>query len=195
MGAEAGRLLCGIAYHSVCSYHLVSQNFSKRQVLYVPSCHRVPEPPLRGYFSDTDLLPGTGKLPLTVYGCVARWSSRAAHGADRFGKNSTVEDDFPAALLGHVRQRIYAGHQQSRRAENPLCRQQSRPSEHLRGGSRTVQLPYREAHQQERDVEVVSYHRRASDDIFQGAGQPYRHRTKQQGCRMSGISGFQPVGA
>jgi len=47
-----------------------------------------------------------------------------------------LKDDFPAALLGDVGQRVYAGHQQSRRAENPMRWQQSRPSEHLRGGSR-----------------------------------------------------------
>ena len=50
LGAEAGRLLCGIAHHPFRGYHLVSQNFSERQVLHVPPCHRVPEPPLRGYF-------------------------------------------------------------------------------------------------------------------------------------------------
>ena len=33
------------------------------------------------------------------------------------------------------------------------------------------------------------------DDILQGAGQSYSHRPKQQGCRVSGFSGFQPVGA
>ncbi len=38
------------------SYYLVSQNLSEREVLHVSPCHRVPEPPLRGYFSDTDLL-------------------------------------------------------------------------------------------------------------------------------------------
>ena len=30
---------------------------------------------------------------------------------------------------------------------------------------------------------------------FKGAGQPHCHRTKQQGCRVSGFSGFQSVGA
>ena len=62
----------------------------------------------------------------------------AAHGSDSVGKNPAFEDDFTAALLGDVRQRVYAGHQQSRRAENPMRGQQSRPSEHLRGGSRIV---------------------------------------------------------
>ena len=73
--------------------------------------------------------------------------------------------------------------------------QQSRPSEHLRGGSWIVQLPHREAHQQEGNAEVIGHHRRAAHDILQGVGQPYSHRPKQQGCRVSGISGFQPAGA
>ena len=44
------------------------------------------------------------------------------------------------------------------------------------------------------DAEVVGYHRRAAHDILQGTGQSYRHRTKQQGCRVSGLSGFLAVG-
>ena len=69
---------------------------------------------------------------------MARRGCRAVDGADRIGENSTVTHDFPAALLGDVGQRVHAGHQQFRRAENPLCGQQSGPSEHLRGGSRSV---------------------------------------------------------
>ena len=38
---------------------------------------------------------------------------------DSVGENSAFKDDFTAALLGDVGQRVYAGHQQSRRAENP----------------------------------------------------------------------------
>ena len=53
-------------------------------------------------------------------------------------KNPSFEDDFPTTLLGDVGQRVYAGHQQSRRAENPMRGQQSRPSEHLRSGTRSV---------------------------------------------------------
>ena len=45
------------------------------------------EPPLRGYFPDTDLLPGAGKLPFPVHGCLARRGCGAAHGADSVGKN------------------------------------------------------------------------------------------------------------
>ena len=117
---------------------MVSENLSEREVLHVPPCHRIPEPPLRGYFSDTDLLPGIGELSLTVHGRMARRGCGAVDGADRFGENPAVTHDFPAALLGDVGQRVHAGHQQSRRAENPLCGQQSGPSEHLRGGSRSV---------------------------------------------------------
>ena len=103
------------------------------------------EPPLRGYFSDTDLLPGAGELPFPVHGCLARRGCGAAHGADSVGENPAFEDDFTAALLGDVGQRVYAGHQQSRRAENPMRGQQSRPSEHLRAAlglynSRIVKL-------------------------------------------------------
>ncbi len=71
-------------------------------------------------FPDTDLLPGAGKLPFPVHGCLARRGCGAAHGADSVGENPAFEDDFPAALLGDVGQRVYAGHQQSRRAENPM---------------------------------------------------------------------------
>ena len=56
-------------------------------------------------------------------------------------KIPAFEDDFTAALLGDVGQRVYAGHQQSRRAENPMRGQQSRPSEYLRGGSRICITP------------------------------------------------------
>ena len=35
-------------------------------------------------------------------------------------KNSALANDFPATLLGNVGQRVYAGHKQSRRAENPV---------------------------------------------------------------------------
>ena len=86
----------------------------------VSPCYRVSEPPLRGYISDTDLLSGAGELPFAVHGCVAWRGCGAAHGSDSVGKNPAFEDDFTAALLGDVRQRVYAGHQQSRRAENPL---------------------------------------------------------------------------
>mgnify|MGYP001530178572 FL=1 len=158
MGAKAGRLLRGVSYHSVCQHYLVSQNLSEREVLHFSSCHRVSEPPLRGYISDTDLLPGAGELPFTIHGRLARRGCGAAHGADSVGENSAFKDDFTAALLGDVGQRVYAGHQQSRRAENPMRGQQSRPPEHLRGGTRIVQLPHRETHQQEGDAEVVGHH-------------------------------------
>ena len=69
---------------------------------------------------------------------MARRGCGAVDGADSKRENPFVKDDFPAALLGDVGQRVHAGHQQSRRAENPLCGQQSGPSEHLRGGSRSV---------------------------------------------------------
>ena len=82
--------------------------------------------------------PGTGELSLAIHGRVARRGCGAVDGADSIGENSAVTDDFPAALLGDVGQRVHAGHQQSRRTENSLRGQQSRPTEHIRGGSRSV---------------------------------------------------------
>ena len=107
-------------------------------ILFAAIIWYLPEPPLRGYFPDSDLLSRTGELSLAIHGRVARRGCGAVNGADCFGENSAVTHDFPAALLGNVGQRVHAGHQQSRRTENSLRGQQSRPTEHIRGGSRSV---------------------------------------------------------
>ena len=46
-------------------------------------------------------------------------------------KDTPLAHDLPAALLGDDGQRLYAGHQQPRRPEDPVRGQQSRPAEHL----------------------------------------------------------------
>ena len=46
-------------------------------------------------------------------------------------KDTPLAHDLPAALLGNDGQRLYAGHQQLRRPEDPVRGQQSRPAEHL----------------------------------------------------------------
>ena len=89
---------------------MVFENLSERQVLHVPPCHRVPEPPLRGYFPYSDLLSRTGKLPLAIHGRMARRGCGAVDGADSIGENTAFKDDFPAALLGEVGQRVHSGH-------------------------------------------------------------------------------------
>ena len=45
-------------------------------------------------------------------------------------------------------------------------RQQSRPAGHLRGGIGTVQLPYREAHQQEETAQIRRDYRRAAHHLL-----------------------------
>ena len=96
------------------------------------------EPSVRGYFSDSILLPRTRKLPFAVHGRMARRSCRAASGADRIGENSALAHDFAAALLGHVRQRVYARHQQPAGAEKSSAWATIPTPEYLRCGSRSV---------------------------------------------------------
>ena len=50
-------------------------------------------------------------------------------------KDTPLAHDLPAALLGDDGQRLYAGHQQPRRPEDPVRGQQSRPAEHLLGSA------------------------------------------------------------
>ena len=54
-----------------------------------------------------------------------------AYGKRVFRQPSHEICDLPAALLGNDGQRLYAGHQQLRRPEDPVRGQQSRPAEHL----------------------------------------------------------------
>ena len=145
VGAKAGRLLRRIAHNPLCSNYLVSQNLPEREILHFPARCRVPEPPLRGYFSDSLLISRTRKLPLALYGRMARWGGGAVAGPDRIGQNTAFAYDFAAALLGHVRQRVYPRHQQSAGAENPLRRKQSRQAKHLRRGVGIVQFAHRQA--------------------------------------------------
>ena len=51
------------------------------------------------------------------------------------GKDTPLAHDLPAALLGNDGQRLYTGHQQPRRPEDPVRGQQSRPAEHLLGSA------------------------------------------------------------
>ena len=93
---------------------------------------------------------------------MGKLSGGAIAGADSQCQDPAFPHDFPGALLGNDGGRFHPRHQQSRRAESARSRQQSRPSGHLRGGIGTVQLPHREAHQQEGDAEVFGNYRRAS---------------------------------
>ncbi len=71
MGAEAGRLFRRIAHHPLRGYHLVSQNFQNGKYCTFP--HAIEFLNRRyGYFPDTDLLPGIGKLSFSVHGRMAR---------------------------------------------------------------------------------------------------------------------------
>ena len=67
-------------------------------------CHRAAQPPLRGRVSHSDQLPRTGKLPFPVHGRMAGRSDGTARRTDSLGEDSALAHDFPAALLGHVRQ-------------------------------------------------------------------------------------------
>ena len=108
--------------------------------------------------SDTDELSRTGELPISVHGCLARWGDGAVGGSDCKRKDSTFKNDLTTTLLGDVRKRVYTRHQQSRRTEDSMCRQQSRPSEHLWCGTWFVQQPHRETHQQEGTTQIIRYH-------------------------------------
>ena len=107
-----------ILFASIIWYLKIYQN---GKFCTFPHAIRVSEPPLRGYISDTDLLSGAGELPFD-----RSWMRgleglrKQLMGQIASAKIPLYEDDFTAALLGDVRQRVYAGHQQSRRAENPL---------------------------------------------------------------------------
>ena len=96
------------------------------------------EPPLRGYFSDTDFLSRTGELPFPVHGCVARRGCGAAHGADSVGKIPLSRMISPQLYW------VMSDSEFTLDINNPeepkiLCvGKQSRPSEYLRGGSRIV---------------------------------------------------------
>ena len=148
---------------------------------------------IRRRVSYSDQLSRTGELPFPVHGRMAGRSDRTAHRADSLGEDSALTHDFPAALLGHVRQRVHARHQQSRRTENPLREQQSRPPEHLWGGIETVQLAHRKTREQEGQAQILDNHRRAAHDLLQGPGQPDCHRPKQQGFHHAGLSGLLPA--
>ena len=95
------------------------------------------------------------RLPLAVFGgSMARTSGQGAatrgsvqrrkrkfhagNTPDReriLSKDTPLAHDLPAALLGDDGQRLYAGHQQPRRPEDPVRGQQSRPAEHLLGSA------------------------------------------------------------
>ena len=53
-------------------------------------------------------------------------------------KDTPLAHDLPAALLGDDGQRLYAGHQQPRRPEDPVRGQQSRPAGHLLSSARSL---------------------------------------------------------
>ena len=116
MDFQAGRLLRGIAYHSVSQYYMVSQNLQERQVLHFPPCHRVPEPQVRRHFSHPHLVPGAGELPFSLHGRMGILSGGAVAGADSQCQDTAFPHDFPGALLGDDGGRFHPRHQQSRRA-------------------------------------------------------------------------------
>ena len=174
---------------------MVSQNLQERQVLHLPPCHRVPEPQVRRHFPHPHLVPGVGELPFSLHGRMGILGGGAVAGADSQCQDTAFPHDLPGALLGDDGGRFHPRHQQSRRAESARSRQQPRPSGHLRGGIGTVQLPHREAHQQEETAQIRRDYRRAAHHLYAWAGQPHCHRPKQQGSRHARLSGFQPAKA
>ena len=69
---------------------------------------------------------------------VERRGAGPVAGADRFGQDTPLAHDLPAALLGHVGRRLYTRHQQPRGTEDSLRGKQSRQAEHIRRGARIV---------------------------------------------------------
>ena len=65
---EAGGLLCGKPDNPAGFYHLVFENLSGWQVLYIPARHRISEQEICRYVHYFNQLPRTGKLPFTIYG-------------------------------------------------------------------------------------------------------------------------------
>ena len=157
-GPEAGRLLCGESDNPLCCHHMVPKNLQERKVLYLSPCHRIAQPQIRGCLSDTDELSRIRELSFTIHGRLARWGDGAVGGSDCQRKDSVVTNDLTTTLLGDVRKRVYTRHQQSRRTEDSMCRQQSRPSEHLWCGTWLVQQPHSETHQQEGTTQIIRYH-------------------------------------
>ena len=98
------------------------------------------------------------ELSFSIHGRLARWGNGAVGRTDCKRKDSAVTNDLTTTLLGDVRKRVYTRHQQSRRTENSMCRQQSRPSEHLWCCTRLVQQPHSETHQQEGTTQIIRYH-------------------------------------
>ena len=99
---KQGDFFCGKPHYPFRGRDLVPAHLRQRAVLYLPARHRVPEQAVRGYFPDSDILPGTRKLPQPLYGCLARRRSRPAPGPDSIGQNSAFPHDFAPAILGHV---------------------------------------------------------------------------------------------
>ncbi len=69
------------------------------------------------------------ELSFSIHGRLARWGNGAVGRTDCKRKDSAVTNDLTTTLLGDVRKRVYTRHQQSRRTENSMCRQQPRPSD------------------------------------------------------------------
>lgn len=100
MDTEAGRLLRRFSDHPAGCDYLVPENLRRREVLHLSPRHRIVVQTLRGHLHDPDLLSRTGKLPVALYGCVERRGAGPAAGADRFGQDTPLAHDLPAALLG-----------------------------------------------------------------------------------------------
>ena len=166
MDRKTGRFLRRFADYPACGNHLVSQNLQGRPLLYVPARHRAAEQTLLGPVHHPYVLSVVGELPLALYGRLEVRRPRPVAGSDRFGQDTSFTSYLAATVLGHERRRLHARHQQSRRAEDPLHRQQPRPAKHLRSRPGAVQLPHRASHQPEGQTQVVHHHRRASHHLF-----------------------------
>ena len=113
-------------------HHLVPAHLRGRQVLHFSPCHRTAQPPLRGCVSHSDELSRTGELPFPLHGRLAGRSDGTVAGTDCQCEDSALSHDFATALLGDVGQRVYARHQQPRRAEDSLRGNNPDRPEHLR---------------------------------------------------------------
>ena len=193
LGAKAGRLLRGVTYHSVLPVLSGISKSIRTGSLHVSPCYRVSEPPLRGYIPILTSYP-SWRTTFRRSWMRGLEGLRSSSWVEIASAKSAFEDDFTAALLGDVRQRVYAGHQQSRRAENPL-RGNNPDRQNIYGAalglynSRIVKLINKKGMLKSSVIidELPTIYFKGLDNLIATA--------RSNKVAVSGLSGFQPVGA
>lgn len=124
MVAKAGRFFYRKFGHSVCRDHLVSENLRKREILHLSARRRTADAEVRRSIYYPHGPAGTGGICQRLCGCLEVRGRGAACRAGRKYKDRTFADYLAVALLGYVRGRFFARHQQPESPENPMRRQQ-----------------------------------------------------------------------